>query len=86
MKKNEGAHEYIQKSLVVKGWAVVKYHRDGDSEDDEDSVNSSEEEDDDEDEDEVREVPIGDNTLTPRYAMCDNCMEDFDITKNERGD
>jgi hypothetical protein len=86
----------LEKSLLVRGKEVVRYHVDSDSEDDQDSENESSEEEEDSDESDTGEYPerkkkikpiaLADNELTPMYAKCLNCKEEFDVTANDRGD
>lgn len=65
---------------MIKGSAVIPYHKDLDSEDDSSSDSSEE------DSEEVTMMTIGPNVSTSRYARCKNCKESFDVTQNKRGD
>jgi hypothetical protein len=73
----------LEKNLLVRGREVVRYHADSDSED-------AEEEHKEDSEDgfskEVKPIAIADDEFTPKYAKCDNCKEEFDVTMNEKGD
>jgi hypothetical protein len=86
----------LEKSLLVRGSEVVRYHADSDSEDAEEE---DEEEEDSEDESEDGNengngngkdvkppIAIADDEFTPKFAKCDNCKEEFDVTINEKGD
>jgi len=76
----------LEKSLLVKGKEVVRYHADSDSED----ADEEEEYYDDDSEDgfikDVKPIAIADDKFTPKFAKCDNCKEEFDVTMNEKGD
>jgi hypothetical protein len=84
----------LEKSLLVPGKEVVRYHADSDSEDDKDSENESTEDEDGSDGDEDRAskkrpkpIAVADDEMVPRYASCLNCgIADFDVTANDRGD
>jgi hypothetical protein len=69
--------EDLEKSLLVPGREVIRYHADSESED--------EEKDEAEDKNE-RPIVVDNEEMTPRYMTCDHCGEEFDVTKNERGD
>jgi hypothetical protein len=91
---SEPLRKDLEKSLLVPGKEVVRYHADSDSEDDKDSENESTEEKDDSDGDEDRDskkrlkpIAVADDEMVPRYASCLNCkIADFDVTANDRGD
>jgi len=34
----------------------------------------------------LKPIALKDEDMTPRYAKCENCKEEFDVTGNERGD
>jgi hypothetical protein len=76
----------LEKSLLVKGREVVRYHADSDSED----ADEEEEYYDDDSEDgfikDVKPIAIAEDEFTPKFAKCDNCKEEFDVTMNEKGD
>jgi hypothetical protein len=86
----------LEDEWLVRGKAVIRYHADTDSEDDVDSENESSEDehyDSDEDEDDrkarrnaMKTVKVDNDEATPRYAQCEHCEEEFDVTTNERGD
>lgn len=73
------AHGY-DRTPMVPGKDVVRYHRDSESEDDKDSELDSD------GEFQGRLLPIGvkDDEHVPRWAVCERCKERFDITKKER--
>jgi hypothetical protein len=83
----------LEKSLLVKGKDVVRYHADSDSEDAEEEEEEEEEEEDSEESEneanetakEVKPISIADDEFTPKFVKCDNCHEEFDITVNEKG-
>jgi hypothetical protein len=75
----------LEKSLLVRGREVVRYHADSESEDAEEE-DEEEEDSEDENEDSVKPIAIADDEFTPKYAKCDNCKEEFDVTVNEKGD
>ncbi|KAN0107875.1 hypothetical protein V8E51_007617 [Hyaloscypha variabilis] len=66
----------LEKSLLVTGKNIVRYHADSDSENEESGG----------DEKVVQHIMVGDEELTPRYVMCENCKHEFDATSNDRGD
>ena len=35
---------------------------------------------------EVKPISIADDELTSKFAKCDHCEEEFDVTINEKGD
>lgn len=83
----------LERETLVKGKDVVRYHFDNDSEDDVDSeIESNNEEDEEEksgSENEEREKPlkpilVGDEEFTARYATCEHCKEEFDVSNNTR--
>jgi hypothetical protein len=87
----------LEKSLVVLGKDLIRYHTHSASEDDEYSENeSTEEEEDEEDSDSdgdrkskkrLKPIAVADDEMLPRYALCMNCkVSDFDVTANDRGD
>jgi len=82
----------LEKSLLVKGREVVRYHADSDSEDaeeeeeEEEEDNKESENEGNETEKEVKPISIADDEFTPKFVKCDNCHEEFDITVNEKGD
>lgn len=62
---------------------------DEDEEDSDESSNDSEEEEEEEENgDDLEVTEATSNTLKrvrPRYAMCENCSEEFDVTDNVKG-
>jgi hypothetical protein len=82
----------LEKNLLVRGREVVRYHADSDSEDAEEE--DEEEEDGSEDRNEggngtvkeLKPILIEDDEFTSRFAKCDHCEEEFDLTINEKGD
>jgi len=94
----EGAHQALRERLLIHGKNVIRYHANTDSEDAADSGDESEE-DSDEDESDgdgrnqnlipekiLKPIAIRDEEFTPRFATCENCEEEFDVTANLRGD
>jgi hypothetical protein len=79
---NELLRKELEKSLLVPGKDIVRYHADSDSEDKE-MENGDEEE---KEEKNKRPIVIDDEETTSRFAKCDHCGEEFDITENEKGD
>lgn len=94
----EPLREDLEKSLLVPGGDVVRYHVDSESEDDKDGdkESSSEDEIKDEDASEIEEAPkerkerkpiaVADDEMVPRYTTCLRCKAEFDVTANEKGD
>ncbi|KAH7305070.1 hypothetical protein BKA65DRAFT_203576 [Rhexocercosporidium sp. MPI-PUGE-AT-0058] len=83
---NPEMRQDLERDLLVKGKDVDRYHRDTDSENDAESeIESSEEEDDEDTTDKEREkpIPLGDEEFAPKYAECENCNEQFDISSND---
>lgn len=85
--------EQLSNLWLVLGKDVVRYHVDTEDEDAAATEESEKEEEDSDSKDEkvarIRNLqPIGlsDDSMTPRYAKCENCKEEFDVTSNERGD
>jgi len=83
--------EQLEGEFLVRGKDVIRYHPDTESED----VGIDSEEDGDEYDDrekakkevnQKRPIAFGDEEMTPRFAKCENCDEEFDVTVNERGD
>jgi hypothetical protein len=86
--------EDLEKSLLVPGRKVIRYHADSESEDreeEEEGIDNGDESDQDGAEIEkvekpVHHISIGDEELTPRFVTCVNCNEEFDISANEKGE
>lgn len=86
----------LERSMLVPGKDVVRYHADTDSEDGENCENGkngisgeSEEESFDrsnEGQQTRKPIMIRDDEVTGRIAMCLNCDKRFNVTQNERGD
>jgi hypothetical protein len=95
---NRVNNEHLWKRLTVPGKEVVRYHVDTDSEDasgaeseeegeeEESASDSDAREDGDSGRKETKPIAIRNDEMTPRYANCENCNEEFDVTLNERGD
>jgi hypothetical protein len=81
-KSVEPLRKDLEMSFLVRGEQVVRYHCDSESEDKEDEIDEEEEE----EEKNKRPIVIEDEEMTPRYAKCDHCDEEFDVTENEKGD
>ena len=94
----EPLREDLEKSLLVAGGDVVRYHVDTESEDggDGDEESSSEDEIKDEDASDIEEAPkerkgrkpiaVEDDEMVPRYSTCLRCKAEFDVTANNKGD
>lgn len=101
-RKNSAAKALVEREFLVPKREVVPYHANTDSEDgDEESEEENESETGSEnesvEEDAQHQVPaatslkrkaeaIADNELFPRFAQCENCKEEFDVTENDKGD
>ncbi|TVY90598.1 hypothetical protein LAWI1_G003830 [Lachnellula willkommii] len=101
-RNNSAAKALVEREFLVPKREVVAYHANTDSEDgDEESEEESESESGSENEsveaNAQHQVPaatslkrraeaIVDNELFSRFAQCENCYEEFDVTSNERGD
>lgn len=80
---------------LVKGKDVVRYHADTDDEDGAATEESEEEENSDSEAESVdsevkrlaklERIALANEEQTPRFARCQNCKEQFDVTINERG-
>lgn len=94
----EPVREDLEKSLLVPGGEVVRYHVDTESEDDKDGEKegSSEDEIKDEDASDIEKAPkerkerkpiaVADDEMVPRYTICLRCKAEFDVTANDKGD
>ncbi|PMD27004.1 hypothetical protein NA56DRAFT_697154 [Hyaloscypha hepaticicola] len=94
----EPLREDLEKSLLVPGGDVVRYHADTESEDDknDDKESSSEDEIKDEDASDIEEAPkerkekkpiaAADDEMVPRYTICLRCKAEFDVTANDKRD
>jgi hypothetical protein len=94
----EPLREDLEKSLLVPGGEVVRYHVDTESEDDKngDKESSSEDEIKDEDASDIEEAPkvrkerkpiaAADDEMVPRYTICLRCKAEFDVTANDKRD
>lgn len=94
----ESLKKNLETNLLVPGKEVVRYHVDSDSEDDGGSENESSEEEEEDDNDDsgseedriskkkAKSIAVADDGMTPRYAKCLNCKDEFDVTCNYRGD
>jgi hypothetical protein len=93
--ENAELNRGLEVMLLVKGNRAVRYHDRSALEVDMDSeIESFDEQDDKEElfssESEENAVPrkkrklivIGDDNLTPRFAKCENCKEEFDVSDN----
>ncbi|KAL2073922.1 hypothetical protein VTL71DRAFT_11248 [Oculimacula yallundae] len=91
--------EGLEKELLVKGKTIVRYHLNSDSEDrGETEEESTDEEANDhgvskyirqtEKEDLRRQGPIviEDEEFTPKFAKCENCKKEFDVSDNDTRD
>jgi len=74
--------EDLEKSLLVTGKEIIRYHADSESEDEEPNEDWQYKE---YDFDEKLRIPIAvdDEEFTPRDVVCENCKEVFDMTCNE---
>ncbi|KAH7408054.1 hypothetical protein BKA64DRAFT_437947 [Cadophora sp. MPI-SDFR-AT-0126] len=83
----------LAEQLLVTGKHVVRYHADSDSEEDVNSENeSSEEKEEDGNADEgaketgkvkpLKPISVGDDEFVPRFAKCENCEQEFDVSDN----
>jgi hypothetical protein len=80
----------LEKCLLVKGRDVVRYHADSDSEDAEEEDEEEDSEEDESDEGkgprkELKPIALADDELTPKFAKCKHCKQEFDVTINEKG-
>jgi hypothetical protein len=91
----EPLRKCLEESFLVLGKEVVRYHVDCNLEDDEKSENDGSEKDEEDDngidEDgepskKIKPIAVADDKMTPRYASCLNCKDEFDVTINEKGD
>lgn len=69
----------LQESVLVKGEKVVRYHADTDSEDE-----CCSDADNDEGASYGQIISIANEGFTSRYAKCENCDDEFDVTNNPR--
>ncbi len=88
----------LEEFLLVQGKDVVPYHADTDSEDNENNDSESEESALEGDSDAIENtesngktkktyaIAIANGDYTPRMAKCENCSQEFDVTRNHRGD
>ena len=77
-------HEHLRSRLTVPGKYAESESEDcsgeestSDSEDDEDGASHRID---------SNPVALGDDKMTPRYAQCENCSGEFDVTCNDMGD
>ncbi|KAL3420541.1 hypothetical protein PVAG01_06986 [Phlyctema vagabunda] len=97
-KENDACKSFLMKRLLVQRHEMIPYHADSESEDKEQPSEEEEEvENEADDDDDNDEVPAGtgrkrkaspgplDRTLGSRYAICQNCSVEFDVTSNYKG-
>jgi len=96
-REHPDAKALVQRKFLVPKREVVPYHADSESENAEESPSEVEESD---SESEAptgyvasaapslkrKAEAVEDRELFPRFARCENCKEEFDVTENERGD
>jgi hypothetical protein len=97
-REQPAAKALVEREFLVPAGEVVPYHADTESEDEGiDSEEGSEDKAGNVDRPMNRQAPILptlkrkangsiDAELVPRFARCENCKEEFDVTINERGD
>lgn len=95
-REHPASRALVQSEFLVPKSIVVPYHADSDSENakesDEEEENESEEEESAEDKVEApqdlkrKAQAMWDDVLFPRFAKCENCDMEFDVTLNIRGD
>ncbi|KAF8847874.1 hypothetical protein BDZ45DRAFT_606751 [Acephala macrosclerotiorum] len=84
--------EALEKECLVQGKNIVRYHADTASEDAKDDKSSGTEDGSDDDgtstqnKKEKKSIAIEDDEFAPRFAKCEHCEEEFDVTNNEKGD
>jgi hypothetical protein len=96
LSQHDAARCDLEKKLLVKGREVSPYHADSESENEkevEEAEEEVEEEEGDHSDSNIRRriqhpkstlpIAIADEEWTPRFAKCDNCKEEFDVTAND---
>ncbi|CZR59438.1 uncharacterized protein PAC_09330 [Phialocephala subalpina] len=82
----------LERECLVQGKDIVRYHANTESEDAEDDESLETEEGSDDDDTPTRNkkekkfIAKADDELAPRFAKCEHCDEEFDVTNNEKGD
>jgi hypothetical protein len=90
-RQHDAARQDLERKLLVTGKEVSRYHANSESEDE------KEEEQSDSDGSRVFDsrlhypksikskllIAVGDDEWTPRFAKCENCDEEFDVTEND---
>ena len=91
-RQHDAARKDLEKKLLVTGREVSRYHADSDSENEQ---KEEEEESDTEGSKTFRSlrypkttksvlpIKVADDEWTPRFAKCENCGEEFDVTEND---
>lgn len=78
--QHDAVHRELEKKFLVMGKEVVRYHADSESEGEGETGESGSSRP--QQRNVRRPIAVSEDEWTPRYAKCENCKEEFDVTQN----